>query len=60
MGKPDFLGNWCFYRQPRQVLRLQRCQNRRMDYSYVRGRKVSGESFGQKKNGETQVCCLEK
>ena len=59
MGKPDFLGNWCFYNLPRQAFRLKRCQNRRMGYGYVWGQKVSGESFGQK-NGEIQVCCLEK
>ena len=49
MGISDFLGNWCFYRQPRQALRLQRCQNRRIGSGYVREWKLSGESFGQKK-----------
>ena len=49
MGNPDFLGNWCLYRQPRQALRLQRCHDRRMGYIYIQGQKVSKESFGQKK-----------
>ena len=38
-----------FHRLPRQALRLQRCQNGRIDYGYIRGKKVSGVSFGQKK-----------
>ena len=49
-----FLGSCCCYRQPRQPLRLQRCQNRKTGYGYVQGQKVSEESFGQK-NGETHM-----
>ena len=47
------------HRQPGQALRLQRCQNRRLGYGYIRRQKVSGESFG-KKNGEIKMRCLEK
>ena len=38
MGNPDFLENWCLYRPPRQALKLQRCQNSRIGYGYIRGR----------------------
>ena len=47
-GKPDFLGNWCLQRQPGKALRLQKQWNRKMDYGYIWGRKVSKESFGHK------------
>ena len=51
-----------FHRLPRQALRLQRCQNGRIDYGYIQGKKVSGVSFGEKKKeeGGIKVCCLEK
>ena len=38
-----------FHRLPRQALRLQRCQNGRIDYGYIQGKNVSGVSFGEKK-----------
>ena len=46
MGKSDFFRKLVLHRQPKQALRLQRCQNRKLGYGYVRGQKVSGESFG--------------
>ena len=59
-----------FHRKPRQALRLQRCQNKRLGYGYIRGRKISGNFFFWcggggggglgAENGEIKVCCLEK
>ena len=52
-----------FHRQPRQSLRLQRCQNRRTGYGYIQGQKVSGESLVKKievKFGDIEMGCLEK
>ena len=46
MGKSDFFRKLLLHRQPRQALRLQRCEDRRLGYGYIGEQKVSGEIFG--------------
>ena len=45
MGKSDFFRKLVLHTQPREAFRLQRCQNRRLGYSYIQGQNVSGESL---------------
>ena len=47
MGKPDFLGNWCLHRIGEWVMVIYE------DEKFLR------KALG-KRNGKTQVCCLEK
>ena len=56
MGKPDFLGNWCLQRQPKKALDVK---IGKLVMDIYEDEKFLRKALG-KRNGKTQVCCLEK